>query len=89
MRKITALRPMKILARADVAPTHEGSGVSGPAIRPATHLDAHATGTLGAQTLAPIPANPAARALWAVLRPDGPSGLDPGVVPEPAPGLLA
>jgi DNA-binding transcriptional LysR family regulator len=35
--------------------------------------------TIGAQTLAPMPANPAARALWAMLRLDGPSGLKPGI----------
>lgn len=35
--------------------------------------------TIGAQTLAPMPANPAARALWAMLRPDGPARLNPGI----------
>jgi DNA-binding transcriptional LysR family regulator len=35
--------------------------------------------TIGAQTLAPMPANPAARALWDMLRSGGRAGLNPGI----------
>jgi DNA-binding transcriptional LysR family regulator len=37
---------------------------------------------IGAQTLAPMPTNPAARALWEMLRPEDPAGLNSGIKPR-------
>ena len=51
-----------------------------PNVQQLAITDGRWTWTIGAQVLAPVPANPAARALWAMLSPAGPNNSPSGGV---------